>query len=132
MRADRIAGPGRVSFDGNRAVIHAGAEWQSGVDGDMGDAGQGADRGQQPLDKRAFGGVVLVALPRKRDLPGEDVGGVEPGGRFEHMLQAEAEQAGARQKHEGERDLRDDEAVAQALGRAAGGAAAGLGLPHRT
>ena len=128
MRPDGIAGLGDAAFDGDGRVIDAGGEWQSGVDGDVSDAGQRADRGQQAVHEGAAGSVILVVFPRQGDLSGEQVIRTEADRGFEQVLQAEAEKARTRQQHEGNRDLHDDEAVAQPLRRAIARAPARLGL----
>ena len=65
---------------------------------------------QQAIEDRA--GVI-----RKwhREFPGENVVGLETGRNRHHLFQAQAEERGAREQNKSERDLRDDESVAEAL-----------------
>src|SRR5690606_15513806 len=84
----------RMAFDGEGGVGAASGEGQTAADGRMGDAGNGAERGDQTIDKRDASGVVLVVLPRQGELSGQYLVGVEARRGFEESLQADAEQAG--------------------------------------
>ena len=59
---------------------------------------------------------------------GENVIRAKPGRNRHHLFQAQAEQRGASQEDESERDLRDDKAVAKPLRRATDRAGARFGL----
>ena len=71
--------------------------------------------------KARIAAPVRVALPRSEEAwPVRTCSARKPGEHRHRLFQAQTEQPGAGEQHEGERDLGHDEAVAQALGGAAG------------
>ena len=94
---------------------------------------QGPNHYEQPFHQGATRGAVWT-LRGQRQPGGEDRSGIEARGPFQHPLQAEPEHAGRGQQHEGERHLRHDETVPQAMrGRTGGAVLVGgfTGLFHR-
>ena len=89
-----------------------------------------ADQFQQAI---AHLNVALrIALPRDRQLAGKNVIGLEARRDSHDFFQAQSEQGSAGQENERERDLRDDEAVAETLRRATDRPVARLGLKRVT
>ena len=72
--------------------------------------------------------ALRIGCPWKQDLPGEDVVGLEARRNGHRTLKTEAEQTGSGQQHECQGNLRDDEAMAQALSGAAARSTAALRL----
>ena len=67
---------------------------------------------------------IVIAAPGQVELSRQHVIGPETGSNIRRVLETDAEQGRAREQHERQRDLRDDEPVTQALRGAAGCAAA--------
>src|SRR5213078_2245651 len=95
---------------------------RGGGEGDVEDAGDGGDAVADAVHEGGLAGTVGVALHGAGELEGEDAVGADAEIGGIGALEAADEDAGGGDEDEGEGDLGDDEAVAQAPG-AAGGAA---------
>src|SRR5215470_17133141 len=87
-----------------------------------------AEHVDEAIDERKDGLVRGVRVSDEGDLAGDNGIGLEARRDAHGLMEAESEEAGSRQQHEGESHLSDDEAVAEGLGGAASGSAARLGL----
>src|SRR5262249_34015504 len=114
---DLIDSPGRIrvlvpTVGTDRRERRAAAQWDVIDEGGRRDA-RNLERGDEPLLQRLVRRGIRESLLRRRDIDLDEVGGIEAGLDTREKRKALNEEPGARDQHDGERNLRGDDRAAE-------------------